>query len=192
MIKAKVSVHKATLKEVVRDFAVEIQAEEHVDLDEDTVMGQVRKAGGADYGTGHVREDLEKKISHRPEKKDLVDKNIMKEGNPKLQATQEALKKEKIVDTLEKKLEHRSDKEDLENRNILKHGNVAPSLQAAQTALEHERIVDNLEKKLEHRSDKEDLENRNILRHGNVAPALQAAQTALEHERIVDTLEKKT
>jgi len=180
--KAKVSVHKASVKEVIRDFAVEIAAEEHVDLDEDVIMDRVRKAGGANYDSKH---NLAKKIESRPSKKELEDKNIMKKGAPRLQDAAEQLRKEKLTDNLEKKVTNRPEKEDLENRNILKQGNVAPSLQAAQIALEHERKTDTLEKK------KEDLENRNILKQGNVAPSLQAAQAALQHEKLTDTLEKK-
>merc|ERR1712098_122275 len=53
MKKAKISVHKADVKRVVRDFAVEIHGTERSDFDEETIMRTVRKAGGADYGTGH-------------------------------------------------------------------------------------------------------------------------------------------
>merc|ERR1712098_626285 len=48
-----ISVHKADVKRVVRDFAVEIHGTERSDFDEETIMRTVRKAGGADYGTGH-------------------------------------------------------------------------------------------------------------------------------------------
>ena len=47
--KAKVSVHKASVKEVVRDYAAEVHAESRDDLAEDLVMEKVKKAGGANY-----------------------------------------------------------------------------------------------------------------------------------------------
>eukprot|EP01099_Mayorella_cantabrigiensis_P005927 TRINITY_DN484_c0_g1_i1.p1 TRINITY_DN484_c0_g1~~TRINITY_DN484_c0_g1_i1.p1 ORF type:complete len:146 (-),score=49.36 TRINITY_DN484_c0_g1_i1:98-535(-) len=53
MKKAKISVHKADVKKVVRDFAVEVHGTEKADFDEQVILATVRKAGGADYGTGH-------------------------------------------------------------------------------------------------------------------------------------------
>jgi len=47
--RAKVSVQKAEVKKVFRDFAVEIHAEAVDEITEEIVMGKVRKAGGADY-----------------------------------------------------------------------------------------------------------------------------------------------
>jgi len=52
LARAKVSVHKASVKEVVRDFACEIHAETRDELDEAKVLDKVTKAGGANYGTG--------------------------------------------------------------------------------------------------------------------------------------------
>jgi len=52
-----------------------------------------------------IREGLEKKISHRPEKKDLENRNILHHGHvaPSLQATQDQLEHERLLTTLEKK-----------------------------------------------------------------------------------------
>jgi len=47
--RAKMSVHKASVKTVVRDFAVEIHATSKDELSEGEVMVKVKKAGGADY-----------------------------------------------------------------------------------------------------------------------------------------------
>jgi len=52
LARAKVSVHKASVKEVIRDFACEIHAETRDELDEEKVLDKVTKAGGANYGTG--------------------------------------------------------------------------------------------------------------------------------------------
>jgi len=53
--RAKVSVHKANIKEVVRDYAAEIHAEDRSEIEEDKVMQIVIKAGGANYGTGSAK-----------------------------------------------------------------------------------------------------------------------------------------
>ncbi len=37
---------------VLQSFAVELRAEDHDDLDYDSVKAQVERAGGANYGTG--------------------------------------------------------------------------------------------------------------------------------------------
>ena len=47
--RAKVSVHKASVKEIVRDYAAEIHAENRDELDEELAMAKVKKAGGANY-----------------------------------------------------------------------------------------------------------------------------------------------
>jgi len=47
--RAKMSVHKASVKQVVKDFSIEIHATTRDDLKEEEVMTKVKKAGGADY-----------------------------------------------------------------------------------------------------------------------------------------------
>jgi len=47
--RAKMSVHKANIKTIFRDFAVELHGESSEDLTEDIIMAKVKKAGGADY-----------------------------------------------------------------------------------------------------------------------------------------------
>eukprot|EP01115_Flamella_aegyptia_P002267 TRINITY_DN136286_c0_g1_i1.p1 TRINITY_DN136286_c0_g1~~TRINITY_DN136286_c0_g1_i1.p1 ORF type:complete len:143 (-),score=56.75 TRINITY_DN136286_c0_g1_i1:105-533(-) len=49
MQKAKMSVHKANVKDVFREFAVEILASDPEDLDAENVKNTVIKAGGANY-----------------------------------------------------------------------------------------------------------------------------------------------
>jgi len=51
MRKAKISVHKAFVKEVVVDFACEFTAEHMDELTPEVIMSGVRRAGGADYGS---------------------------------------------------------------------------------------------------------------------------------------------
>jgi len=47
--RAKMSVHKADIKKVLKDYAVEVHATSKEELDEEAVMTRVKKAGGADY-----------------------------------------------------------------------------------------------------------------------------------------------
>jgi len=54
--RAKMSVHKASVKTVVKDFAVEIHGETAADLSEEEITKRVRKAGGADY-SGNTSRD---------------------------------------------------------------------------------------------------------------------------------------
>ncbi len=43
------SVHKANVKSVLKDFSVEVHAEQASELDEDAILSKVKKASGADY-----------------------------------------------------------------------------------------------------------------------------------------------
>jgi len=54
--RAKMSVHKADIKKVLKDFAVEHHATNSEELDEESIMVKVRKAGGADYSGNKSRE----------------------------------------------------------------------------------------------------------------------------------------
>ena len=49
LAKAKVSVHKASVKQVVRDFGVEMHATERNEVSEDEIMKRVIAAMGANY-----------------------------------------------------------------------------------------------------------------------------------------------
>jgi len=49
MRKAKISVHSADVKGVLRVFSIEVAAREKDDLNEDPIIGRLRKAGGASY-----------------------------------------------------------------------------------------------------------------------------------------------
>mmetsp|Transcript_3847 Transcript_3847/g.5374 ORF Transcript_3847/g.5374 Transcript_3847/m.5374 type:complete len:146 (+) Transcript_3847:97-534(+) len=52
--RAKISVHKASVKTILKDFAVEVQGDSQDDFTEEIIMQRVRKAGGADY-SGNVQ-----------------------------------------------------------------------------------------------------------------------------------------
>jgi len=47
--RAKVSVHKANVKQIIQSYAIEVHAETHSELSEQDILARVRKAGGADY-----------------------------------------------------------------------------------------------------------------------------------------------
>jgi len=49
MRKAKISVHAADVKTVLRVFSIEVAAREKDDLKEDPIVKRLRKAGGASY-----------------------------------------------------------------------------------------------------------------------------------------------
>ncbi|KIJ09759.1 hypothetical protein PAXINDRAFT_87033 [Paxillus involutus ATCC 200175] len=49
MRKAKISVHAANVKEVLRVYSIEVAARERDDLKEDPIIVRLRKAGGASY-----------------------------------------------------------------------------------------------------------------------------------------------
>ncbi|KIM86733.1 hypothetical protein PILCRDRAFT_815983 [Piloderma croceum F 1598] len=49
MRKAKISVHAADVKTVLRVYAIEVAAEKKEDLIEDPIVKRLRKAGGASY-----------------------------------------------------------------------------------------------------------------------------------------------
>ena len=47
--RAKVSVHKASVKQIIQSYAIEVHAEKQEELIEEDILTRVRKAGGADY-----------------------------------------------------------------------------------------------------------------------------------------------
>jgi len=47
--RAKMSVHKASVKSVIKDFGIEMHSTNKEDLSEDDLMQRVKKASGADY-----------------------------------------------------------------------------------------------------------------------------------------------
>ncbi|KAF8155619.1 ADF-like domain-containing protein, partial [Crassisporium funariophilum] len=49
MRKAKISVHAADVKNVLRVYSIEVAAREKDDLNEDPIVVRLRKAGGASY-----------------------------------------------------------------------------------------------------------------------------------------------
>lgn len=82
---------------------------------------------------GHVSEEakrqLERKLTDRPEKKELVERNILKDTTvaPKLQAAQERLQRSQLEDKLDQALQHRPKPEELVKEGILTEEEAPPS-----------------------------------------------------------------
>lgn len=51
--RARVSIDKALVKQIIQNFAVELHLEAADELTEDYLRNRVEKAGGANYGTGN-------------------------------------------------------------------------------------------------------------------------------------------
>jgi len=88
-------------------------------------------AEGAAYATRPARQNslstdtlqtLEKRLAQRPDKQELQDRNILKEGNvaPALQAARDQLQRSQLEDKLDQKLLHRPKPEELVKSGILK------------------------------------------------------------------------
>ncbi|KAH9057311.1 hypothetical protein EDB87DRAFT_1812026 [Lactarius vividus] len=65
---------------------------------------------------------LEKRLSQRPDRQELQDRNILKEGNvaPALQAARDQLQRSQLEDKLDQKLLHRPKPEELVKSGILR------------------------------------------------------------------------
>ncbi|KAN0129236.1 hypothetical protein V8E53_012935 [Lactarius tabidus] len=66
-------------------------------------------------------EALEKRLSQRPERQELQDRNILKDGSvaPALQATRDQLQRSQLEDKLDQKLQSRPRVEELVKSGIL-------------------------------------------------------------------------
>ncbi|KAG9220843.1 hypothetical protein CCMSSC00406_0002557 [Pleurotus cornucopiae] len=97
---------------------------------------------------------LEVHLSERPEKSELVERNILQAGRaPTLD-----------IHKLEKQLNERPGKNELVERNILKDDKgIAPSLIAAREALERSQLEDKLDHALQSRPKPEELVKEGIL-----------------------------
>ncbi|KAF9502031.1 hypothetical protein BDN71DRAFT_1379644 [Pleurotus eryngii] len=93
-------------------------------------------------------------LSERPEKSELVERNILQAGRaPTLD-----------IHKLEKQLNERPGKNELVERNILKDDKgIAPSLIAAREALERSQLEDKLDHALQSRPKPEELVKEGIL-----------------------------
>jgi len=68
-----------------------------------------------------TRNKLEKSLQGRPDRKDLVDKNILKDttASPALQGKQAELERARLQDKLDQALQHRPKPEELVQQGIL-------------------------------------------------------------------------
>jgi hypothetical protein len=76
-----------------------------------------------------ARDKLERQLKERPDRKDLVDKNILKATNvaPALQAAQAELNRARLEDKLDHALQHRPKPEELVKEGILQAEEVPPA-----------------------------------------------------------------
>lgn len=72
---------------------------------------------------------LDKAIGHRPEKQELVDKNILKDDSvaPALQAKREQLQRAQLEDKIDHGLQNRPKVEELVEKGILEADEAPPS-----------------------------------------------------------------
>jgi len=72
---------------------------------------------------------LDKALGHRPEKQDLVDRNILKDDKvaPALQAAKEQLERAQLQDKIDHGLQNRPKPDDLVKKGILQADEAPPS-----------------------------------------------------------------
>jgi len=130
----------------------------------------------------NAKHRLERQLSNRPEKQELVEKNILKNTNvaPALHAKQEDLKRAQIGDKIDNMLQ---------NRVRALSGAETPPLQPDETPIDPTVSAAKLERKLTQRPDEQELKERNILKNSNVAPALQGIEEGLKRAQLEDKLE---
>ncbi|KNC98867.1 uncharacterized protein SPPG_05835 [Spizellomyces punctatus DAOM BR117] len=102
---------------------------------------------------------LEDLFAHRPQKDELINRNILRPDNVSgvIQGVQEQLKKQIIEDHLKDKLVARPVPEKLIEQNIMKDSTVAPALQAPQQDLIKSQLQDSLGSSLSKRPSEKDL-----------------------------------
>lgn len=146
-------------------------------------------------------QDLGKKLSRRQDKDELVQKNILKDGeavSPVLVQAKLSLEKEKKKNLLNSRLSRRPDIVDLKLRNILRVDSEG-SLEQSDEDLNHSTArrksisqkADIIKSILKKRPEKEALEAMNILKGVDADPSIVAAQERLKRALLENTLEGK-
>eukprot|EP01137_Pigoraptor_chileana_P034365 Opistho-2@26805 len=128
------------------------------------------------------RDSLDIKLGNRPDRRNLVDRNIVTEASDE--------EKQAIHDKLEKKLQNhlatRPEKVDLIDRNILKGQNVNPNLFDSQESLKWASTVDILNNAMKRRPSIAELEERNILINFRETVDVGTTFTPGEYDRKVE------
>ncbi|KAJ3277077.1 DnaJ sub C member 27 [Terramyces sp. JEL0728] len=109
------------------------------------------------------KDTLSRKISMRPSKTDLKDKNILKTEGEVDEDDLTSPTIESRASQLKSCLKKRPDKAQLEEKNILKGNGLSPALAAAQEQLKRSILEDTLENKIRDRPPVEELEAAKIL-----------------------------
>eukprot|EP00158_Paraphelidium_tribonemae_P006760 Partr_v1_DN27961_c1_g1_i2_m11686 putative RPEL repeat protein len=145
------------------------------------------------------KKKIEEFVAKRPNKEELLDKNILKSGAvaPGLASKQSELEKSKVKDTINSHLTARPTTDHLVEQNVLMvdpTSKTAPTGQIlqAQQALKKSQVSDSLTKKLDARKSETDLLTRNILKAPTtVSGALVNAQQSLQRSQVEDTISQQ-
>ncbi|KAJ6262305.1 hypothetical protein Dda_3112 [Drechslerella dactyloides] len=139
----------------------------------ETAVPTINTAGGTDtpvidssstLSPSNPQPNLEARLAHRPDPKDLLDRNILHGTGPAtIQAQQDDLKHAMIVDNLKKGLATRPERHELEERGILPDSHVAPALLGHKKELEKSMLTDSLNTKLASRPEPEEVMAKGIL-----------------------------
>lgn len=118
-----------------------------------------------------VQEELEKRLKCRPERDNLVEKNILLgyQTAPKLFTQTQQLHRAQVADSLQKALRNRADRNELLQMNILPniHTKIDPALHTKRMQLIKSQLADTLNEKLAKRPGPLDLLKERILEPSN-------------------------
>ncbi|KAF9965391.1 hypothetical protein BGZ70_004919 [Mortierella alpina] len=114
-------------------------------------------------------EELDKFLKDRPNQKELVERNILKDPKiaPALQHQAEELKRAKLETALAHKIESRPPASELIDHNILHASHVAPALQGKEAELKRSQLEDMLKNKINERPTPDALVEKHILGKGD-------------------------
>jgi len=111
---------------------------------------------------------LERGLENRPDRDELIERNVMKEATvaPNLQAAKDRLEKEQIANNLKEGLKKRKRKEELVEAGVMRSGTAEVGVQEKQRELQNRQARDALEERLSKRPDQQELLNAGILETG--------------------------
>ncbi|KAJ3194382.1 hypothetical protein HK101_002855 [Irineochytrium annulatum] len=146
---------------------------------------------------GKIVTELGKRLQKKPEKDELVNRNILKDDeatSPTILQSKMMLERERQQDALNRRLSHRPSKVDLKLRNILRVDSddvIDQSGLNLQKSMNFERQQSNLKSILKARPDKVALEELNIIKGGDIDPSLAEAKEKLRRAQLENALDSK-
>ncbi|KAJ3343371.1 hypothetical protein HDU93_008736 [Gonapodya sp. JEL0774] len=158
-------------------------------------LGKAAKFEGMDH--------LDSLLASRPQKQDLLDRNILKgDVSAGIQAAAAELAKRKVEDVLSKKLHNRPEPAALVQSNVLKsdptsNSSVSSAIQGPQVELQKKKIEDALVKQISRRPSAAELVQSGVLKLDPTAPSalagsLQSAALQLQQAQKEDNLKEFT